>query len=139
CWWGYSFSPYFWILEGPRMCIIAINFVILLNIVCVVLMKVQVNTPSEFQQIRKAVRAALLLLPLLGITNIMDIVPGPVERTPLEFAIWSYTAHILWASQGFFISLLYCFLNKEVQEAVRKQWRYYKLSGKPIVICWSRP
>ncbi|CAL1288686.1 unnamed protein product [Larinioides sclopetarius] len=139
CWWGYALSPYYWILEGPRMCIIAINFVILLNIVCIVLMKVQVNTPSEFQQIRKAVRAALLLLPLLGITNIMDVIPGPIDGTPLQFAIWFYTAHVLSASQGFFISLLYCFLNKEVQEAVRKQWRFYRFSGKSLIACCSRP
>lgn len=63
---------------------------------------------------RKAVRAALLLLPLLGITNIMDIVPGPVDGTPLQFAIWSYSTHVLSALQGSFISLLYCFLNREV-------------------------
>ncbi|KAG8197561.1 hypothetical protein JTE90_021292 [Oedothorax gibbosus] len=139
CWWGYAFSRYYWILEGPRMCIIAINFVILLNIVCIVLMKVQVNTSSELQQIRKAVRAALLLLPLLGITNVMDIIPGPIEGTPLQFAIWSYTAHIFSASQGFFISLLYCFLNKEVQEAIRKHWRFYRFSGKSLLAGWSRP
>ena len=60
-------------------------------------------------------RAALLLLPLLGITNILDLIPGPVEGTPLKFAVWSYTTHVLSASQGFFISLLYCFLNREVR------------------------
>ncbi|XP_054707046.1 PDF receptor-like [Uloborus diversus] len=119
CWWGYALSPYFWVLEGPRMCIIAINFMILLNIVFIVLVKVKVNTPSELQQIRKAVRAALLLLPLLGITNIMDIVPGPIDGTPLQFALWSYTFHAISACHGFFISLLYCFLNKEVS-IVRK-------------------
>ncbi|KAF8768380.1 PDF receptor like protein [Argiope bruennichi] len=121
CWWGYALSPYYWILEGPRMCIIAINFVILLNIVCIVLMKVQVNTPSEFQQIRKAVRAALLLLPLLGITNIMDVIPGPIDGTPLQFAIWFYTAHVLSS------------------EAVRKQWRFYRFSGKSLIACCSQP
>ncbi|XP_071040460.1 PDF receptor isoform X1 [Parasteatoda tepidariorum] len=138
CWWGYALSPYYWILEGPRVCIILINFMILLNIVCIVVMKVQVNTSSEFQQIRKAVRAALLLLPLLGITNIFDMIPGPVEGTPQEFAAWAYTAHILSASQGFFISLFYCFLNKEVQEAICKHWNNYSSSNKSLLVCWSK-
>ncbi|GFY59048.1 hypothetical protein TNIN_414681 [Trichonephila inaurata madagascariensis] len=69
----------------------------------------------------------------------MDIIPGPIDGTPLQFAMWFYTAHVLSASQGFFISLLYCFLNKEVQEAVRKHWRFYRFSGKSIIACCSRP
>ncbi|XP_023223050.1 PDF receptor-like [Centruroides sculpturatus] len=123
CWWGYSLSPFFWILEGPRMLIVLINSVILLNIVCVIANRVQTSNNSEVQQIRKAVRATLLLLPLLGIPNLLDIIPAPLERSPLQFAVWSYTTHILSSSQGFFIAFLYCFLNREVQVAVHKQYR----------------
>ena len=28
CWTGYNFTPYYWILEGPRMAIIAVRMTI---------------------------------------------------------------------------------------------------------------
>ncbi|XP_023220341.1 PDF receptor-like [Centruroides sculpturatus] len=128
CWWGYHFSAYFWILEGPRMFIIMVNLVVLLNVVRVVMIKVQKSVSNEFQQIRKTIRAALLLLPLLGITNLLDIIPGPLDKSPVQFAVWSYTTHILSSFQGFFLSLLYCFLNREVKQAMKKHWSFIKFS-----------
>jgi hypothetical protein len=65
--------------------------------------------------LRKAVRAALVLLPLLGITNIVNMTQAPLERAVWEFALWSYSTHFLTSFQGFFIALLYCFLNGEVR------------------------
>jgi len=61
---------------------------------------------------RKAIKAALFLLPLLGITNFLVMIEGPTE--PIKFALWSYTSHFLVSFQGLIISLLYCFLNGEV-------------------------
>ena len=26
CWWGYSFTPYYWVLEGPRFTVIAVSY-----------------------------------------------------------------------------------------------------------------
>lgn len=63
---------------------------------------------------RKAVRAAVVLLPLLGITNLLNMTQAPLEKAPWEFALWSYTTHFLTSFQGFFIALVYCFLNGEV-------------------------
>lgn len=64
---------------------------------------------------RKAVRAAVVLLPLLGITNIISMGGAPLEKT-VWFALWSYTTHFLTSFQGLFIATLYCFLNGEVNE-----------------------
>ena len=63
---------------------------------------------------RKAVKAAIVLLPLLGITNALVMIDAPLHRSPLEFAIWSYSSHFLTSFQGFFVALIYCFLNGEV-------------------------
>lgn len=69
---------------------------------------------SKIFHFRKAIKAALFLLPLLGITNFVVMIESPTE--PISFAIWSYTSHFLVSFQGFLISLLYCFLNGEVSE-----------------------
>lgn len=65
--------------------------------------------------LRKVSKAAIALVPLLGITNfILVILPEPHAKSPELFAFWSYTAHILHSSQGLMVSILYCFMNKEV-------------------------
>ena len=59
-------------------------------------------------------KAAVVLLPLLGITNALVMVQAPLDRSTLEFAFWSFTSHFLTSFQGFFVALIYCFLNGEV-------------------------
>ncbi|KAK8377790.1 hypothetical protein O3P69_014023 [Scylla paramamosain] len=134
CWWGYNLSPYFWILEGPRLTVIIVSlpswlpfsllprltFLFLLNILRVLITKLQASVSSETQQAKKAVRAAIVLLPLLGITNSLQMVHSPLEGNIVEFAAWSFVTTFLTAFQGFFVALLYCFLNQEVRNAIAK-------------------
>ncbi|XP_071551532.1 PDF receptor-like isoform X2 [Panulirus ornatus] len=120
CWWGYNLSPYFWILEGPRLTVIITNFLFLLNILRVLITKLQASVSSEAQQAKKAVRAAIVLLPLLGITNSLQMVHSPLEGNIVEFAAWSFVTTFLTAFQGFFVALLYCFLNNEVRSTITK-------------------
>ena len=80
---------------------------------------------------RKAVRAALVLLPLLGITNLVNMMEAPLDREVWEFALWSYSTHFLTSFQGFFIAFLYCFLNGEVRMAVMKTVNVYLSLRQP--------
>ncbi|XP_015592268.1 PDF receptor [Cephus cinctus] len=125
CWWGYNLTFYFWILEGPRMAVILLNFLFLLNIIRVLVVKLRQSHTSEIEQARKAVRAAVLLLPLLGITNLISMTEAPLEKAAWEFALWSYTTHFLTSFQGLFIATLYCFLNGEVRLALGKTISVY--------------
>ncbi|XP_043266612.1 PDF receptor isoform X2 [Venturia canescens] len=124
CWWGYNLTFYFWILEGPRMAVILLNFLFLMNIVRVLVVKLRQSHTSEIEQVRKAVRAAVVLLPLLGITNLISMGGAPLEKT-VWFALWSYTTHFLTSFQGLFIATLYCFLNGEVKLALDKTISVY--------------
>ncbi|XP_073976675.1 pigment-dispersing factor receptor isoform X2 [Rhodnius prolixus] len=120
CWWGYNLSIYFWILEGPRFAVVILNFLFLLNIIRVLVVKLRQSHTNEIEQVRKAVRAAVVLLPLLGITNLANMLGAPLDRQVWEFAAWSYATHFLTSFQGFFVAALYCFLNGEVRNALRK-------------------
>lgn len=91
-----------------------LNFIFLLNIIRVLVVKLRQSHTSDVEQVRKAVRAAFVLLPLLGITNLLNMTEAPLDRSPLEFALWSYITHFLTSFQGFFIAFIYCFLNGEV-------------------------
>lgn len=117
CWWGYNFTSIYWILEGPRLAVLLLNFIFLLNIIRVLVVKLRQSHTSDIEQVRKAARAAIVLIPLLGITNILMMTEAPLHRTALEFALWSYTTHFLTSFQGLFIATIYCFLNNEVNSA----------------------
>ncbi|XP_064122174.1 vasoactive intestinal polypeptide receptor-like [Macrobrachium nipponense] len=81
------------------------------------------NRP-EFN-IRKAIKATLILFPLLGITNLLFAI-NPRDKGRLEGA-YMVTNALLQTSQGILVSVLYCFLNTEVQSYLRKRWRRYRL------------
>ncbi|XP_075155841.1 pigment-dispersing factor receptor isoform X2 [Haematobia irritans] len=130
CWWNYNLTPYYWILEGPRIVIITINFAFLLNIIRVLVVKLRESQASDIEQTRKAVRAAIVLLPLLGTINVLYLIP--TLETPWKFALWSYATHFLNTFQGFFIALIYCFLNGEVRAVLLKSVAVYmSVRGHP--------
>ncbi|KOX73369.1 PDF receptor [Melipona quadrifasciata] len=82
------------------------------------------NHTSEIEQVLKAVRAAVVLLPLLGITNVLFMIEAPLHNVK-KFALWSYSTHFLQSFQGLFIATLYCFLNGEVRLALDKTISVY--------------
>ncbi|XP_063913552.1 PDF receptor-like isoform X3 [Zophobas morio] len=120
--WGfYYFLPYYWILEGPRSTIIVVNLLFLINIIRVLVVKLRESRTSEIEQVRKAVRAAIFLLPLMGIANVFFWVDYRFTEA-WKLALWSYSNYFLSSFQGFFVAILYCFLNGEVQTAVKNSF-----------------
>ncbi|XP_026759369.3 PDF receptor-like [Galleria mellonella] len=113
CWYGYNFLSLYWIVQGPRLGVVLINLFFLLNIMKVLIVKLKRSNNTEVEKLRKAVRAALVLLPLLGITNATNMIEAPLYGSVWKFALWSYSTHFLRSFQGFFIALIYCFLNGE--------------------------
>jgi len=63
---------------------------------------------------RKAVKAAFVLLPLLGANNILAIT-GPLSMLPVVYGLWSFASFALTGFQGLLFSLLYCFSNSDVR------------------------
>lgn len=56
-----------------------------------------------------------MLIPLLGIPNIMQTIPfSPTHKNITYFAIWTYCASFTYMYQGLIIAIIYCFTNKEV-------------------------
>jgi hypothetical protein len=88
----------------------------LLAIVIILVQKLRTENTAESKKIWRTVKATILLVPLLGISNI------PLFYEPEEpGAIYMLGSAILQHSQGIFIAVLYCFLNGEIQNAVRRQ------------------
>nr|CAD7266109.1 unnamed protein product [Timema shepardi] len=82
----------------------------------VLITKLRSANTVETQQYRKATKALLVLIPLLGITYIL-MIQGPMEGESAN--IFSYVRAVMISTQGFTVALFYCFLNTEVQNTVR--------------------
>ncbi|XP_060104271.1 corticotropin-releasing factor receptor 2-like [Heteronotia binoei] len=125
CWFGKEPGKYVdYIYQGPVILVLLINFVFLFNIVRILMTKLRASTTSETIQYRKAVKATLVLLPLLGITYMLFFVnPGEDELSQIFFI---YFNSFLQSFQGFFVSVFYCFLNGEVRSAARKRWHRWQ-------------
>nr|4K5Y_A Chain A, Corticotropin-releasing factor receptor 1, T4-Lysozyme chimeric construct [synthetic construct]4K5Y_B Chain B, Corticotropin-releasing factor receptor 1, T4-Lysozyme chimeric construct [synthetic construct]4K5Y_C Chain C, Corticotropin-releasing factor receptor 1, T4-Lysozyme chimeric construct [synthetic construct] len=116
CWAGKRPGVYTdYIYQGPMALVLLINFIFLFNIVRILMTKLRASTTSETIQARKAVKATLVLLPLLGITYMLAFVnPGEDEVSRVVFI---YFNAFLESFQGFFVSVFACFLNSEVRSA----------------------
>lgn len=127
CWFSYYFLPSIWIMDGQRLAVIVINLIFLFNIVRILITKLRESHTNEAETLRKAVKAAIVLLPLLGITNFVVMIE-PSQENVVQFGVWAYTSFFLISFQGFGISLIYCFLNGEVIMAITKRWRNFRLT-----------
>ncbi|OXB60808.1 hypothetical protein ASZ78_005246 [Callipepla squamata] len=119
CWFGKRAGVYTdYIYQGPMILVLLINFIFLFNIVRILMTKLRASTTSETIQYRKAVKATLVLLPLLGITYMLFFVnPGEDEISRIVFI---YFNSFLESFQGFFVSVFYCFLNSEFSSCNKK-------------------
>uniref|UniRef100_A0A915Q6J1 Calcitonin receptor n=1 Tax=Setaria digitata TaxID=48799 RepID=A0A915Q6J1_9BILA len=76
CLGSYYLEPEFWLLDGPRMLELVVNLFFICNVIRVLWSKVsQSHNTSELDRMKKSVKAALMLIPLLGIPNIMQTIP----------------------------------------------------------------
>uniref|UniRef100_A0A452RQ30 Corticotropin-releasing factor receptor 2 n=1 Tax=Ursus americanus TaxID=9643 RepID=A0A452RQ30_URSAM len=116
CWFGKEPGDLVdYIYQGPIILVLLINFVFLFNIVRILMTKLA----SQSSAGEKAVKATLVLLPLLGITYMLFFVnPGEDDLSQIVFI---YFNSFLQSFQGFFVSVFYCFFNGEVGDQAPRQ------------------
>uniref|UniRef100_T1JAX1 G-protein coupled receptors family 2 profile 2 domain-containing protein n=1 Tax=Strigamia maritima TaxID=126957 RepID=T1JAX1_STRMM len=78
---------------------------------------------SSKHRYRKLAKSTMVLVPLFGVHYMaflaMSTAAGVDEMTEL---IWLICDQFFASFQGFFVAVLYCFLNGEVQGEIRKKW-----------------
>ncbi|GFS61359.1 diuretic hormone receptor [Nephila pilipes] len=107
----------------PVILVLMINIYFLGRIMWVLITKLRAATSVESKQYRKAAKALLVLIPLLGVTYIVVIVT-PAHRTAR--VVFAYAQALLLSTQGFTVAVLYCFMNGEVQKSVRHHFEQWK-------------
>ncbi|UMM43780.1 hypothetical protein L5515_019145 [Caenorhabditis briggsae] len=116
CWVPYAQGNHLWILTGTMGTAWIMNLIFLLMIVVILVQKLRTENSAESKKIWRTIKATLLLVPLLGVSNI------PLFYEPEHpSSVYMLGSAILQHSQGIFIAVLYCFLNSEIQGALKRQ------------------
>ncbi|XP_077512350.1 calcitonin gene-related peptide type 1 receptor-like [Amblyomma americanum] len=126
CWMD-NLEGYNWITLAPGLFCLFANFVFLCNITRVLVTKLRSAHTTEPSQFRKAVRAVLVLFPLFGMHFLMT-----VYRSPANCGAWEVYQYISKASdglQGFFVAVIFCYLNGEVQGQITRSIELVKLES----------
>lgn len=82
----------------------------------VLITKLRASTSAESQQYRKAAKALLVLIPLLGLTYVLLLVTPTGGQAKV---IFTYLQAALYSTQGLLVAVLYCFLNGEVRHCIQ--------------------
>ncbi|XP_016359890.1 calcitonin gene-related peptide type 1 receptor-like isoform X2 [Sinocyclocheilus anshuiensis] len=121
-----------YITHGPIHVALLVNLFFLLNIVRVLITKLRVTHRTETNVYMKAVRATIILVPLLGAQFILV----PLEPSGrVSLAVYELFMNIFVHFQGLLVAIIFCFYNGEVQSALRRKFAQYRGQRKrwPLV------
>jgi len=128
--WDVGVVQYNWIYNGPIIVANIINFMLFINIVRVLWYKMRqgmCGQPNISRQYRKLAKSTLVLIPMFGAHVIIFL--GLPDSIPYKSTLWK--VRMYWdlffnSFQGFFVAIIYCFTNGEVQGEFKRAWdRFY--------------
>ncbi|KAK2491947.1 hypothetical protein MC885_011916, partial [Smutsia gigantea] len=127
CWERNEVKAIWWIIRTPILMTILINFLIFIRIFGILVSKLRTRQMRCPDYRLRLARSTLTLVPLLGVH---EVVFAPVTeeqaRGTLRFAKLCFEI-FLSSFQGFLVSVLYCFINKEVRSEIRRGWHRCRL------------
>lgn len=123
CWTTNSNELLFLLIRGPTTFSILLNFVLFLNIVRVLLLKLRASVCDETKTYRRWAKSTLVLVPLFGVhyTVFLGMSYSIGVHAGVEIA-WLFCDQLFASFQGFFVAVLYCFLNGEVRAELKRHW-----------------
>lgn len=124
-------NGYYWIMKGPIVASIIINFILFINVIRVLFTKLSAYNIRDPKRYKKLTKATLILIPLFGVHFITFIaIPNCLEEH--QQIIRLYIEMTLISFQGFIIALLVCFLNREVRAEFKKKWERHLLRNQSL-------
>ncbi|KAI8792679.1 parathyroid hormone/parathyroid hormone-related peptide receptor, partial [Biomphalaria glabrata] len=104
-----------------------VNFIFFLNILRVLFTKLNAVNSPEAKKFRKLAKSTLVLIPLFGVHYIV-FAGLPNNVNPTAELIQLYFEMFFNSVQGFFVAVLFCFMNGEVQSEIKKKWQRFRIT-----------
>uniref|UniRef100_A0A8D0ECL8 Glucagon like peptide 2 receptor n=1 Tax=Salvator merianae TaxID=96440 RepID=A0A8D0ECL8_SALMN len=128
CWAIHWNMALWWIIRGPIIFSIFVNFCIFLKILKLLLSKLKAQQTSFRDYKFRLARSTLVLIPLLGIHEVVFNIITDEQVQGRTRQIKLFVQLTLSSFQGFVVALLYCFANGEVKTELRKKWSRFLLA-----------
>ncbi|KAH9492355.1 Corticotropin-releasing factor receptor 1 [Bulinus truncatus] len=114
------------LIVGSCLTVLVINAIIVVIVIWVLVRKLRTSAAIESQQVTKAVKAIVVLLPLLGLHFILTYLVESFNSNPKKpsFIIRNFVQ----AFQGLLVATFYCFLNSEVKATLRQKLKTFQQS-----------
>ncbi|KAI4489499.1 hypothetical protein M0802_011034 [Mischocyttarus mexicanus] len=124
CWTTHNNPSFFLIVRIPIVISILFNFILFLNIVRVLFIKLKrsVHLQHKKMQYRRWAKSTLILVPLFGAHYTLFLGLSYQKDNQIEL-IWLFCDQLFASFQGAFVALLYCLLNGEVRAEARRAWK----------------
>ncbi|XP_043852182.1 parathyroid hormone 2 receptor [Dromiciops gliroides] len=129
--WEFSAGDFKWIYQAPILAAIGLNFILFLNTVRVLATKIWETNAVGYdirKQYRKLAKSTLVLILVFGVHYIV-FVCLPHTFTGLGWEIRMHCELFFNSFQGFFVSIIYCYCNGEVQAEIKKTWTRWHLAA----------
>ncbi|KAK6492093.1 parathyroid hormone/parathyroid hormone-related peptide receptor-like [Huso huso] len=129
--WDLSAGSLKWIVQVPILAAIMVNFVLFLNIIRVLATKLRETNAGRCdtrQQYRKLLKSTLVLMPLFGVHYIVFMAMPYTDVSGIPWQIQMHYEMLFNSFQGFFVAIIYCFCNGEVQAEIKKSWSRWTLA-----------
>ncbi|KAJ8388365.1 hypothetical protein AAFF_G00133910 [Aldrovandia affinis] len=139
--WELSAENIKWIYQVPILTAIGLNFILFVNIVRVLATKIRETNAGRFdtrKQYRKLAKSTLVLVLVFGMHYIV-FVGMPHTFKGIGWEVRMYCELFFNSFQGFFVSIIYCYCNGEVQTEIKKTWTRWNLAvdWKGPAVCGS--
>ncbi|XP_072525382.1 vasoactive intestinal polypeptide receptor 2-like [Salminus brasiliensis] len=120
CWERNDHPVPIWVINGPIVFSIMVNFILFISIIRILLQKLLCPEVggNDQSQYRRLAKSTLLLIPLFGIHYVVFV---SLNESLADYKIFFDLA--LGSFQGLVVAILYCFLNSEVQCELSRKWQ----------------
>ncbi|XP_019838081.2 glucagon-like peptide 2 receptor isoform X2 [Bos indicus] len=136
CWGNNRNKNIWWIIRGPMMLCITVNFFIFLKILKLLISKLKAHQMCFRDYKYRLAKSTLVLIPLLGVHDILFsfITDDQVEGFPRHIRLFIQLT--LGSFHGLLVASQYCFANGEVKAELRKQWARFLLAHHSGCRAW---
>ncbi|XP_012861752.1 glucagon-like peptide 2 receptor [Echinops telfairi] len=136
CWGINGNKAVWWIIRGPVLLCITVNFLIFLKILKLLISKLKAHQMCFKDYKYRLAKSTLVLIPLLGVHEILFsfIVDEQVQGFSKLIRLFIQLA--LSSFHGLLVAFQYCFANGEVKAELRKHWVRFLLAHRSGGRAW---
>ncbi|XP_015834184.1 parathyroid hormone/parathyroid hormone-related peptide receptor isoform X2 [Tribolium castaneum] len=126
CWTTHENYDVFLIIGIPTMVSILINLLLFMRISMVLYSKLRSPINEDSRRYQKWVKSTLVLVPLFGVHYALFLALYYLIKTnKIVEVVWLFCDLLFGSFQGFFVAILYCFLNGEVKSEIQPHLYYF--------------